>query len=473
MRCALRFCFVLSVELFLLLVFASIDGDALASIKINEVLPAPASDWNDDLAADSKQDEWVEISNDGATSVGLSGLFLLNGDSRAVVYGFSGVLAPGAHLVVHGDDASAWETSNGHSSIGLSLNNSGDVLRLGEVSGPDTTVIDSMAFLSSQVGYDVSIARLPDGSGAWTLFDHLAPMGGCGDDPTPGVSNSANVAPHIVAVTRTPIYPTQDDSVRIEVEAGDASVIATASVFYQISLENGEEMEMQQVSGAADFGVWAYTIPPCRADDTVRYWVAVHDAQLAATTGWMGYRVRGSGLAVKINEVLADPPNELAGDANRDGVRDSGDDEFVEIVNCGSTTMDLAGWKISDGTSVRHVFPDSGMTIEPGEFVTVFGGGSPTGFAGLVFTASTGGLSLTNTGDVVSLLDRSGGLVDIFSFGSEGGRDESLMRVPDCDGEWMLASDGGLTVAFTPNAPNGGGTSLVPATWGSIKGLFR
>lgn len=473
MRYALPFCLVLGFGLFLLAASGVIPDAAWASVKINEVLPAPASDWNGDLETDSKQDEWVEIVNDGTVSVGISNLYLLNGESRAVVYGFSGTLGAGAHLVVSGVDASAWEADNGHASIGLSLNNSGDVLRLAEVSGPDTAVIDSLFFLLSDVGYDVSVGRLPDGSGTWTLFDHLEPMGGCGEDPTPSASNSSNAAPHILAVTQDPVHPTQDDSVHIDVEAGDASGISGVWLFYQINLENGEELEMQQISGTPDLGVWSYTIPPCPADDTVRYWISVHDADLATTTAWIGYRVRGGGLVVRLNEILADPPNDLAGDANRDGVRDSADDEFVELVNCGPVAIDLAGWKVSDGMSVRHVFADTGMVVRPGEFVTVFGGGSPTGFAGKVFTASTGGLSLTNAGDVVSLLDRSGGLVDIYSFSSEAGRDQSLVRAPDCNGDWMLASDAGLTVAFTPQEPNGSGSAVSPSTWGSIKGLFR
>jgi hypothetical protein len=113
------------------------------------------------------------------------------------------------------------------------------------------------------------------------------------------------------------------------------------------------------------------------------------------------------------------------------------------------------------------------MVIQPGEFITVFGGGDPTGFSGKVLVASTGGLSLTNTGDAVHLLDRSGNLVDIYSFGSEGGKDESLMRVPDCTGDWMLASQAGLSVPFTPQRPNDGGAAVTPATWGSIKVLFK
>ena len=97
------------------------------------------------------------------------------------------------------------------------------------------------------------------------------------------------------------------------------------------------------------------------------------------------------------------------------------DEEFIEIVNCGSTAVDMSGWRLSDATSVRHVFPDSGFVVSPGEFVTVFGGGTPTGFHGKVMTASSGGLSLANSGDVVSLSEPDASLVDIHSYGSEGG----------------------------------------------------
>jgi hypothetical protein len=476
MRYALLFCLVLAAGFVSSAVFATPWAFQSTSARINELLPAPASDWDGDLEADSKQDEWLEIVNTGALVVDLSQLFLLNGEARAVVYGFSGTLAPGEHVVVYGRDAVGWESDNGHSSIGLSLNNSGDVLRLAEISGPDTAVVDSMTYTSSQVGYDVAVGRLPDGSGLWTLLDHLRPMGGAGLDPTPGRSNSSDAPPHVLGITRDPVYPTQDDSVHITVAAGDASGILRVLLAYQINLEDGEEPEMGFVSGTADLGTWSYTIPPCAPDDTVRYRVLLYDAAAPGAplmTGWTGYRVRSGGLTIRLNEVLADPPSDAAGDANGDGVRDSADDEFIEILNCGSMPVDIAGWKLSDAMSVRHTFPDTGMVVAPGEFVTVFGGGSPTGFSGKVAIASSGGLSLTNAGDVVTLLDRAGGLVDICSFGGEGGRDQALIRYPDCGEEWMLPSEAGLSAAFTPNCSNGGGSAVSPSTWGGIKGLFK
>jgi len=135
--------------------------------------------------------------------------------------------------------------------------------------------------------------------------------------------------------------------------------------------------------------------------------------------------------------------------------------------------VDIAGWKLSDATSVRHTFPDTGMVVSPGEYVTVFGGGAPSGFTGKVSIASTGGLSLTNAGDAVSLLDRSGELVDICSFGSQGGRDEALARYPDCSGDWVLPSDLGIGTPFSPQQPNDGTSAVAPTTWGGIKSLFK
>jgi hypothetical protein len=133
----------------------------------------------------------------------------------------------------------------------------------------------------------------------------------------------------------------------------------------------------------------------------------------------------------------------------------------------------MSGWRLSDATSVRHIFPESDMIVQPGELVTVFGGGTPTGFAGKVFAASTGGLGLSNSGDVVSLSDDQGSLVDIHSYGGEGGDDQAIIRFPDCSDSWMLTSDAGLEAAFTPHMPNSSGSPAAPSTWGTIKALFR
>jgi predicted extracellular nuclease len=135
-----------------------------------------------------------------------------------------------------------------------------------------------------------------------------------------------------------------------------------------------------------------------------------------------------------INEFHADPDGSISGDANGDGTRDSGADEFVEIVNSGETDLDISGWTLSDAAQVRHTFPE-GSIVEDGCAVVVFGGDTPTGIFGgsLVQTASNGSVGLNNGGDTITL---SNG-VSTFEvvYGSEGGKNKSLTLSPDLTGE--------------------------------------
>jgi hypothetical protein len=137
---------------------------------------------------------------------------------------------------------------------------------------------------------------------------------------------------------------------------------------------------------------------------------------------------------VMINEVLADPPPDLAGDANGDGVRDGSNDEFVEIYNYGQNLVDLGGFLIADNTGTRFVFP-AGATLMSGEAAVVFGGGDPAGgFGGSVIHVTGGMLGLNNTGDTVSLVAPDGTVVDRLTYtGSQGGQDRSLVRETDGD----------------------------------------
>jgi hypothetical protein len=440
---------------------------------INEFMAGPGSDWDGDFESDSRDDEWVEIVNPDSTSVNLVGYYLLSGPTRAPAYGFSGTLDPGEFLCVYGSGALEWQGENGAGSIGLSLNNSGDVLWLARVSAGDTVVVDSVEYVSGDVGSDVSVGRLPDGDGDWVLFDHFTYMGGTGTDPTPCASNASAPPPHIMELTREPLYPEEGDSVLITITAGDADRVTEALLAFDINLEDGEELPMTLLSGTGDLGTWGFTVLPCAAGDTVHYRVSLEDGTSATTLSpWQGYRVRQCSLLVKLNEILADPPAEIAGDANRDGERDASDDEFIELLNCGAAPVDISGWALRDDLKVRHVF-EEGVVVDPGEFVTVFGGGTPTGFLGKVYTASTGSLGLANTGDDISLLDASAGLADFHSYGSEGGRDESMVRYPDCDDYWTLPSQFEYGEPFSPHQPNDPQSGVESSTWGEIKALYR
>jgi hypothetical protein len=137
-----------------------------------------------------------------------------------------------------------------------------------------------------------------------------------------------------------------------------------------------------------------------------------------------------------INEIHADPHSDpILGDANGDGTRDATDDEFLEIVNVTGSTVDITGWTVRDLVGVRHTFPE-GSNISNGCAVIVFGGGMPTGeFGGsLVQTSSNGTIALNNSGDTIILFDLDETPVISYTYGSEGGDDQSLTRDPDITG---------------------------------------
>ena len=130
---------------------------------------------------------------------------------------------------------------------------------------------------------------------------------------------------------------------------------------------------------------------------------------------------------ILISEVLADPPSGISGDANRDGIVSSSQDEFVELYNHSVLAVDLKGWSIADALKERHVFASESW-IGPWSTVVVFGGSQEVLTDPFWFTASTGGLGINNTADSIRLYDQAGSLVDEFQFGPEGGMDVSLVR---------------------------------------------
>lgn len=170
-----------------------------------------------------------------------------------------------------------------------------------------------------------------------------------------------------------------------------------------------------------------------------------------------------------INEIHADP-DATNGDANNDGVVDSSDDEFVEIVNNDTYPVDLSGYTLSDGLGVKHFF--WGITLNPNEAIVVFGGGTPTGFETYALTASGGSLGLNNSGDVVTLKDAASYVVDSYSYGSEGGDNQSLTRDPDLTGPFVqhtTASGSGGSLFSPGNHVDGSPFTLptpaVPVHW--------
>jgi ribosomal protein L35AE/L33A len=170
--------------------------------------------------------------------------------------------------------------------------------------------------------------------------------------------------------------------------------------------------------------------------------------------------------AIFFNEILSDPPNGIAGDANNDGVRDGTDDEFVEFVNgSAAEAIGMSGWTVktrangSTAETTRFTFP-AGTSLPPGAAAVIFGGGNfnPAdpifGCAQLFKATSSAGLSLTNTGLTVLLRDTAGNLIAQFAYGGSTGLDgnnsQSITRSPDITGGFVLHATANPSRRFSP-----------------------
>jgi len=118
-----------------------------------------------------------------------------------------------------------------------------------------------------------------------------------------------------------------------------------------------------------------------------------------------------SSSKIKINEIM---PNPTGSDS---------DDEFIELKNEGSETVNLTGWFLGDSTSSKYKITQGSI--------------KPNGF--IVFKRSMTGIALNNTGgDEVKLYSSSGSLVDSVKYSSSAGEDESYSRQDDGGWAWTI-----------------------------------
>ncbi len=156
-------------------------------VAINEFLPRPGRDWNNDGFVNTG-DEFIEIINHGTISVNLSG-YTLDDEANVGSKPFalpSITLAPGERIVFYG------------SKTGLLLSDGGDGVRLLK---PNGSLMDA---------YNYSLARYPDQS-----FCRLPDNGGLDDwnrncFPTPGLKNSSGGAPGVGSSADTSFCPVAD-----------------------------------------------------------------------------------------------------------------------------------------------------------------------------------------------------------------------------------------------------------------------
>ena len=196
---------------------------------------------------------------------------------------------------------------------------------------------------------------------------------------------------------------------------------------------------------------------------------------------------------VVINEVMFDVPSGTAGDANGDGTRSSRGDEFIELVNTGSSSVNIGNWKfLQKDLDTVFTFP-SNVVLAPGEFCVVFGGVDSSGFGSQfpgslkIFASQSGAnngfagggrSNYSNAGDNVILRNASNADIAEVYWGSataktsvgikldapntldgssiSGSIKQSVTRQPDKTGLWAKHSTVGNNANYTPGAFNNG-----------------
>lgn len=232
--------------------------------------------------------------------------------------------------------------------------------------------------------------------------------------------------------------------------------MATKDVDYSVS-----STTVTIAPGAKDGTVTLKSLPDGAFEDDETVQVSIASVQNAVSDGKTATITIKEGLAnnpLIINEVLYDPSNTaLQGDANGDGVYNQDQDEFIELVNTSTESIDISNYKIYDATALtnatpRHIFP-AGTVIPAGKAIVVFGGGKPTGTFGgsIVQTASSGLLNLNNDVDFITINDRTGKTILTFDIAPlSGNPNESYTRNPDITGDFVLHSAALPNRLFSP-----------------------
>jgi uncharacterized protein YdeI (BOF family) len=262
------------------------------------------------------------------------------------------ILEPGDHLVV--------EAPKGK------LNNDTDVIMLRDGTG---TVIDSVAYGTDDLPAPKdgdALARGPDGEFALT------------QTVTPGGPNVINI------------------EVEVETEATevDASETEEENLDDDIQVDNVEEHSTEEVSNES-VEVDEATNESNESENLVEESIEEEELIETAYTG------------PTTLQFISLYPNTVGADA---------EEEYIELENTGSQTIDLKGWIIEDGSTDQYTFSNtinlaSGTTLRLVRPVT--------------------SLSLNNTGDTLELISPTGSVIDLVSYGNapRGGtydRDGSL-----------------------------------------------
>ncbi|MFZ2488084.1 MAG: lamin tail domain-containing protein, partial [Anaerolineae bacterium] len=152
-------------------------------VVINEFMPNPASDWDGSGQFSESGDEYIELYNNAAFAIDISGWKLDDAaslETSPYILPPNTILQPGQYGVFFG------------SQTGVGLNNTNDSARL---LYPDDQVADE--YIYPNTADDVPYSRAGDGTGDWTTSY----------PPSPGASNQPAPTPTSTPTPTPAVYP--------------------------------------------------------------------------------------------------------------------------------------------------------------------------------------------------------------------------------------------------------------------------
>lgn len=386
----------------------SIAAPSSPSLVINEVLPTAAG--------------FVEIYNPGASPVDLTGWYLSDSPGNLSKYQIpAGTTVPASGLVViNYTDAG--------------LNPEADtVIYLTE---PDGTTIANA--IDAPVPLDGrSLGRKGDGSSSWFLFSQ----------PSPGAPNASSSSELSVKINEVS-FDQNGTTSWIELYNPAPATITADGLFLASSPDFSDKVPLTGTINAKGFLALNKSFT-ADGDELLLFLLSGTDAVLDAAAipfqsprNFSAAHPDGSGVffassigtrntpnnperitSVVFNELMVDPPTE-----SRDG-------EFIELFNRSTSSVDLSGWRFTDG--IDFTFP-SGTTLSAGAYLVIAANENFINYPNLVGQYSG---SLANGGELLRLVDSWGNPADEVHYHTggnwpelAGGQGSSLvLRHPDMD----------------------------------------
>lgn len=149
--------------------------------------------------------------------------------------------------------------------------------------------------------------------------------------------------------------------------------------------------------------------------------------------------------AVQINEISYNPPGT---DANH---------EWVEVVNTGSSSVDLSSWKFYQAGNHTLSSYQGSLSIPANGYAVLTGSGAVfmadhPGFSGVVVKTS---FSLSNSGEELRMVDGSNATVDTVAYSTSFANGNGFTLERNASGAWVQSAD----VGGTPGEQNGSVTA--------------